>query len=67
MKRSPFGEGQIIGVLREQEGGQSSWLFGAVCPDLGTGAALVLPVCNTEAMQLHLDVIADSTLLSHRR
>ena len=37
---------------------QSTYLFGAVCPELGTGAALVLPACNTEAMQLHLDEIA---------
>jgi putative transposase len=37
---------------------QSTYLFGAVCPDRGTGAALVLPVCNSEAMQLHLDEIA---------
>src|SRR5437763_17102875 len=29
-----------------------------VCPERGTGAALVLPACNTEAMQLHLDEIA---------
>ena len=27
-------------------------LFGAVCLELGTGAALVLPACNAEAMQL---------------
>ncbi|MGO9699412.1 MAG: IS630 family transposase [Xanthobacteraceae bacterium] len=37
---------------------QSTYLFGAVCPEHGTGAALVLPACNTEAMQLHLDEIA---------
>ena len=37
---------------------QSTYVFGAVCPELGTGAALVLPFCNTEAMQLHLDEIA---------
>jgi DDE superfamily endonuclease len=36
---------------------QSTYLFGAVCPQLGTGAALVQPACNTEAMQLHLDEI----------
>ena len=30
------------------------YLFGAVCPERGAGAALVLPACNTEAMQLHL-------------
>jgi hypothetical protein len=37
---------------------QSTYLFGAVGPEHGTGAALVLPFCNTEAMQLHLDEIA---------
>src|SRR5215470_1898913 len=37
---------------------ESTYLFGAVCPELGTGAALVLPACNSEAMQLHLDEIA---------
>jgi len=37
---------------------QSTYLFGAVCPERGTGAALVLPACNTEAMQLHLAEIA---------
>ena len=36
---------------------QSTYLFGAVCPERGTGAALVLPACNTEAMQLHLDEV----------
>jgi len=37
---------------------QSTYLFGAVCPQRGAGAALVLPTCNSEAMQLHLDEIA---------
>ena len=37
---------------------QSTYLFGAVCPELGTGAALVVPFCNSEAMQLHLNEIA---------
>src|SRR5262249_49899035 len=37
---------------------QSTYLFGAVCPERGSGAALVLPACNSEAMQLHLDEIA---------
>jgi transposase len=36
---------------------QSTYLFGAVCPDRGVGAALVLPFCNSEAMQLHLGEI----------
>jgi len=37
---------------------QSTYLFGAVCPERGTGAGLVLPACNREAMQRHLDTIA---------
>ena len=37
---------------------QSTYLFGAVCPEHGTGAGLVLPACNSEAMQLHLNEIA---------
>ena len=37
---------------------QSTYLFGEVCPERGAGAALVLPACNSEAMQLHLDEIA---------
>jgi hypothetical protein len=30
----------------------------SVCPDRGAGAALVLPACNSEALQFHLDKIA---------
>src|SRR5262249_37889980 len=37
---------------------QSTYRFGAGGPARGAGAALVLPACNTEAMQLHLDEIA---------
>ena len=37
---------------------KSTYLFGAVCAEHGTGAALVLPACNSEAMQLYLDEIA---------
>ena len=29
-------------------------IFGATCPALGKGAALILPRCNTVAMNLHL-------------
>lgn len=36
----------------------STYIFGAVCPQQGKGAALVLPHCNIEAMSLHLDEIA---------
>ena len=36
----------------------STYIFGAVCPREGEGAALVLPHCRTEAMNLHLAEIA---------
>jgi len=36
----------------------SAYIFGAICPKAGKGAALVLPNCNTEAMNLHLAEIA---------
>lgn len=35
-----------------------AYLFGAICPARGTGAALALPHANTEAMQMHLDEIS---------
>ena len=31
-----------------------AWLFGAVCPGRGAGAAVVLPHVNVEAMDIHL-------------
>lgn len=36
----------------------SAYLFGAICPERGTGAAVVMPHADTEAMQVHLDEIA---------
>ncbi len=33
---------------------QSAYLFGAVCPERGTGAALMMPYADTRAMQAHL-------------
>ncbi|MGA9042325.1 MAG: IS630 family transposase [Terriglobales bacterium] len=36
----------------------SAYIFGAICPTLGKAAGLVLPFCNTEAMELHLQEIA---------
>ncbi len=37
---------------------ESAYLFGAICPARGIGAALALPFVDTEAMQLHLDEIS---------
>ena len=36
----------------------STYIFGAICPKDGKGAALVLPTCNAEAMNLRLAEIA---------
>ena len=36
----------------------NAYLFGAICPLKGKGAALMLPVANTRAMQMHLDEIS---------
>jgi hypothetical protein len=37
---------------------ESAYLFGAICPARGVGAALALPFADTEAMQLHLEEIS---------
>ena len=41
---------------------KSAWIFGAICPARGVGAALVLPRCNTQAMQWHLDEISSQVM-----
>jgi hypothetical protein len=40
---------------------QSAYLFGAICPEQGTGAALVMPRADTQAMQHHLEEISRCT------
>jgi transposase len=37
---------------------RSAYIFGAICPKQGKGAGLVLPFCNTAAMNLHLAEIS---------
>ena len=44
-------------ALRDQRT-KSAYIFGAICPARGVGAGLVLPRCNTPAMQWHLDEIS---------
>ncbi len=36
---------------------KNAYLFGAICPARGTGAALMMPKANTHAMQAHLHEI----------
>jgi hypothetical protein len=35
-----------------------AYIFGAICPKKGKGAGLVLPYCDTDAMQQHLAEIS---------
>lgn len=37
-----------------------AYIFGAICPKKGKGAGLVLPYCDTEAMQEHLSEISQA-------
>ena len=37
---------------------ENAYLFGAICPARGTGAALAPPQADTEAMQVHLNEIS---------
>jgi transposase len=39
---------------------RSAYIFGAICPTEGKGAGLVLPFCNTTAMNLHLAEISQA-------
>ena len=53
-----LGEARHPAARRRDRRYEWAYLFGAVCPERGTGAALVLPYANTEAMNLHLAEIA---------
>ena len=37
---------------------KSAYIFGAICPQEGKAAGLVLPFCNTNTMKLHLAQIS---------
>jgi len=37
---------------------ENAYMFGAICPARGTGAAIAVPYADTEAMQLHLNEIS---------
>jgi hypothetical protein len=41
-----------------------AYLFGAICPARGTGAALVMPTVSTEAMNKHLAEISQCVSVS---
>lgn len=41
----------------------SAYIFGAICPEEGKGAGLVLAFCNTQTMSLHLAEISEMVAL----
>jgi len=41
-----------------EDGYDNAYLFGAICPARGVGAALALPYADADMMQLHLDEIS---------
>ena len=43
----------------------SAYIFGAICPKEGKGAALIMPRSDTEAMNLHLAEIATQVARAH--
>jgi hypothetical protein len=45
-------------VAPKDLGFASAYLFGAVCPSQGKAAALIMPICNTAAMNHHLSEIS---------
>ena len=50
----PLGQPGTRPIAPRDQRTASTYIFGAVCPKDGKGAALILPTCNTEAMNLHL-------------
>jgi hypothetical protein len=45
-------------VAPKDLGFASAYVFGAVCPSAGRAAALIMPICNTLAMNHHLSEIS---------
>jgi hypothetical protein len=43
----------------------SAYIFGAICPAQGKAVGLILPWCNTEAMNLHLAAISANVAPGH--
>ena len=50
-------------VAPKDLGFASAYLFGAVCPSQGKAAALIMPICNTAAMNHHLCEISSQSPL----
>jgi hypothetical protein len=40
----------------------TAYIFGAICPARGAGAAIIIPTANTGCMNLHLEEIATQVM-----
>ena len=49
---------RFLTVLPADQRYDNAYLFGAICPARGVGAALALPYADADMMQLHLDEIS---------
>jgi transposase len=49
------GEALLLQALLVLEAYENAYLFGAICPARGTGAAIAVSYADTEAMRLHLN------------
>ena len=57
ISRTWFDRGKRPRMVRQQQF-LSAYIFGAVCPEKDKAVGFISPVCNKEAMQIHLDLIA---------
>lgn len=55
--RTWFYKGQRPRLVRQQQF-LSAYIFSAACPEKDKAVGFISPVCNKEAMQIHLDIIA---------
>jgi putative transposase len=53
-----LGQARLAPQRPERSANRLGLHFGAICPKEGKGAALIMPRCDTEAMNLHLAEIA---------
>ena len=64
---SPVGETRHTTQAAGRPALRSAYLFGAICPARGVGAALAMPFADTRAMQPHLDEITRNVAGRARR
>jgi len=59
ISRTWFIKGQRPRLVRQQQF-LNAYIFSAACPEKDKAVGFISPVCNKEAMQIHLDMISQS-------